>query len=168
MKNIVLIGFMGVGKGTVARALYRHANLITIDTDDLIESMEKRKIKEIFEAEGEAYFRNLEQALAQWLSRSVTNCVISTGGGFFKVKNLKEIGTIVLLDSPFEAIYARILAHPQAKRKLAKRPLFRSTEKAQALYDERRPQYLEVADLVVDVTNKGEEEIVKEIVSKLS
>ncbi len=168
MKNIVLIGFMGVGKGTVARALYRHANLITLDTDDLIESMENRKVKEIFEKEGEGYFRHLEQQLAEWLSKNVTDCVISTGGGFFKVKGLKEIGTVILLDSPFDALYARILAHPQAKKKLAKRPLFRSIDKAKALYEERRPQYLEVADLIIDVTDKGEEEVVEEILSKLS
>ena len=43
--NIILIGFMGVGKGTVARALVKKSNMFSIDTDDLIESMENRKIK---------------------------------------------------------------------------------------------------------------------------
>ena len=45
--NIILIGFMGVGKGTVARALVKKSNMFAIDTDDLIESMENRKIKKI-------------------------------------------------------------------------------------------------------------------------
>ena len=59
--NIILIGFMGVGKGTVARALVKKSNMFAIDTDDLIESMENRRIKKIFEGEGEPYFRALEK-----------------------------------------------------------------------------------------------------------
>ncbi|MGZ5208062.1 MAG: shikimate kinase, partial [Sulfuricurvum sp.] len=61
MKNIVLIGFMGVGKGSVARAMVKRSRLVAIDTDDIIESMENRAIKEIFASEGEAYFRSLER-----------------------------------------------------------------------------------------------------------
>ena len=43
--NIILIGFMGVGKGTVARALVKKSDMFAIDTDDLIESMETEKSK---------------------------------------------------------------------------------------------------------------------------
>ncbi len=46
--NIILIGFMGVGKGTVARALVKSSDYFAIDTDDLIESMDNRKVKKIF------------------------------------------------------------------------------------------------------------------------
>ncbi len=47
--NIILIGFMGVGKGTVARAMVKESSMYAIDnTDDLIESMENRAIKKIF------------------------------------------------------------------------------------------------------------------------
>lgn len=59
--NIILIGFMGVGKGTIARALVKESSMFAIDTDDLIESMENRKIKKIFASDGEPYFRNLEK-----------------------------------------------------------------------------------------------------------
>ena len=38
MKNIVLIGFMGVGKGSVARAMMQHSKMMVLDTDDIIES----------------------------------------------------------------------------------------------------------------------------------
>ena len=41
--NIILIGFMGVGKGTIARALIKESSMFAIDTDDLIESMENTK-----------------------------------------------------------------------------------------------------------------------------
>ena len=59
MKNIVLIGFMGVGKGSVAREIVKQSDLIALDTDDIIESMENRRIKKIFAEEGEEYFREL-------------------------------------------------------------------------------------------------------------
>ena len=108
MKNVILIGFMGVGKGSVAREVVKHSEYMAIDTDDLIESMENRKIKDIFANDGEAYFRRLEKDVSVWLQSSVKNTLISTGGGFYKVKNLKKIGTVVLLDSPFDEIIKRI------------------------------------------------------------
>ena len=133
--NIILIGFMGVGKGSVAREVIRDSKYMTIDTDDLIESMENKKIKTIFAEKGEAYFRNLEKKVAQWLELSVQNTLISTGGGFYKQINLKKIGIIVLLDSPFDAIIKRIKEHPNAVKKLKKRPLLADLKKAKELYD---------------------------------
>jgi len=55
-KNIVLIGFMGVGKGSIARELIKMSEYIAIDTDDLIESMENLTIQKIFSQNGEEYF----------------------------------------------------------------------------------------------------------------
>ena len=165
--NIVLIGFMGVGKGSVAREVTQHSTYMTIDTDDLIESMENRKIKKIFEQEGEAYFRKLEKDVASWLERSVQNTLISTGGGFYKQKNLKKIGIIVLLDSPFDAIIKRIKEHPNAVKKLKKRPLLLDLKKAKELYELRRPEYLKLADIVVDVTDKSAPMCAKELLKKV-
>ena len=153
--NIILIGFMGVGKGSVAREVVKHSKYMAIDTDDIIESMENRKIKKIFEVEGESYFRELEKDVSQWLQKSVQNTLISTGGGFYKVKNIKKIGTIVLLDSPFDAIIKRIKSHPNAANKLKKRPLLNDLKEAKKLYDLRRPEYLALADLVIDVNKKS-------------
>jgi len=167
MKNIILIGFMGVGKGSVAREVIKHSEYIAIDTDDIIESMENKKIKQIFEDDGEVYFRKLEKDVSLWLERSVKDTLISTGGGFYKVKNLKKIGTIVLLDSPFDAIIKRIKAHPNAEKKLKKRPLLSDLKKAKELYKQRRPEYLALADVVVDVTDKSALECTKEILKKV-
>ena len=157
---------MGVGKGSVAREMVKQTNLIALDTDDIIESMENRSIKKIFATEGEKYFRELEADVAKWLEKSVKDTLISTGGGFFKVKNLKKIGTVVLLDSSFEKIYERIVTHPNAQSKLKKRPLFQDIEKAKELYEQRLPQYKALADITVDVTDKSVDKIVKEIIKK--
>jgi len=167
VKNIILIGFMGVGKGTVAREVVKYSDYIALDTDDVIESMTNKKIRDIFESEGEAYFRRLEKNIAQWLENSVKDTLISTGGGFYKVENLKKIGIVVLLDSPFNEIIKRIKSHPNAQKKLQKRPLLQDIKKAKALYKERRKQYLEVADIVLDVTNKDAQTCAKELLKKV-
>ena len=167
MRNVILIGFMGVGKGSVAREVIKHSEYMAMDTDDLIESMENRKIKEIFADDGEAYFRRLEKDVSLWLQSSVKNTLISTGGGFYKVKNLKKIGTVVLLDSPFDEIIKRIKKHPNAARKLKKRPLLSDLKKAKELYNQRRPEYLELADVVIDVTKKSAQDCSKELLKKV-
>ncbi|MCK9372861.1 MAG: shikimate kinase [Sulfuricurvum sp.] len=167
MKNIVLIGFMGVGKGSIAREVVKKSSFVALDTDDIIESMENRKIKTIFAEEGEKYFRSLERKVARWLKKNVEGTLISTGGGFYKVPNIKKIGTVVLLHAPFETIYNRILEHPEADKKLAKRPLFQDIEKARALYEERLPLYLKAADIVIDVRDKNVPKIANEILKKV-
>ena len=165
--NIILIGFMGVGKGTVARALVKKSNMFAIDTDDLIESMENRKIKKIFEDEGEPYFRNLEKKTALWLEKNVSNTIISTGGGFYKQENLNKIGKVVYLKSSFQGILDRINEAPNAQNKLKKRPLLQNIEEAIKLYDSRVKEYEKVAKIVVDVEKKDIKDIIKEILGKI-
>ena len=167
MKNVILIGFMGVGKGSIAREVAKNSSYMTIDTDDIIESMENTKIKNIFEEEGEEYFRALEKKVALWLEKSVKNTLISTGGGFYKQKNIKKIATIVFLDSPFDEIIKRIKQHPNAVKKLKKRPLLKDLNKAKELYDLRRPEYLKLSDIVIDVTKKSAFDCSKELLKKV-
>ena len=234
--NIILIGFMGVGKGTVARAMVKEVEMVglkshfredgkeeagmvginshfqmdgkeevcgngtlvpyknkagtevpvpnegnkeagmvginshfqyVIDTDDLIESMENRAIKKIFAVEGEAYFRNLEKKTALWLESSVDNTIISTGGGFYRQENLKNIGTVIYLKSSFDGILKRIKKAPNAKNKLKKRPLLQNKKEAMKLYDTRVKEYERVADIIVDVENRDLKLIVKEILGQI-
>jgi shikimate kinase len=158
---------MGVGKGSIAREIIKQSEYVALDTDDIIESMENRTVKEIFEQEGEDYFRALEKKVSQWLDKSVRNTLISTGGGFYKQKNLKDIGVVVFLNSPFEKILQRINEHPNAEKKLKKRPLLSDLQRAQKLYDDRLPEYLKVADVIIDVADKSAQESAKEILKKV-
>lgn len=168
MKNIVLIGFMGVGKGTLARALAKDLKMMAVDSDDLIESLENRSVKKIFKKRGEDYFRDKEREVANWLAKSVDNTILSTGGGFpLFVENIKEIGTVVLLHSSFDGIYKRIINSPNAKAKLKKRPLFNTYKDAEALYKKRLETYGKKADIIIDVENKTTSEIIKNLKSKL-
>ncbi|MCK9453968.1 MAG: shikimate kinase [Sulfurimonas sp.] len=158
---------MGVGKGSVAREVVKISNYISVDTDDLIESMENRTVKKIFEQSGEEYFRKLEKKVSVWLENSVNNTLISTGGGFYKQENLKEIGIVVFLNSPFDKILKRIKTHPNASKKLKKRPLLNDLSRAKELYNERLPEYMAVADITIDVTNKSALECAKELLKKV-
>lgn len=142
---------MGVGKGTTARAFAKKYNVYNIDTDDLIESKENKEVKKIFAKKGEAYFRAQEQATADWIELSVDGTFISCGGGFYKVNNLKKLGTVVLLDASFEWIHNRLKTAKNSESKLAKRPLFAKEKEAKKLYVEREKAYKKLADVVVDV-----------------
>ena len=153
--NIVLIGFMGVGKGTIARTLYKETGLFPLDSDDLIESAYNLKIKEIFAKHGEDEFRKIEKKLAKFIKKNVSSAIISTGGGFYKVPNLKKLGTIIYLKSDFEGIISRIKNSPNAEKKLAKRPLLKDLKEAKKLFEKREDEYEKIADLIVDVSGKS-------------
>lgn len=163
--NIVLIGFMGVGKGTVARALAAQSGMFALDCDDMIESYANKKIGQIFKEQGEQSFRKMEESLAKFLEKSVRCAVISTGGGFYAVKNLNKIGTVVYLKSSFEGIINRLKNSENAEKKFAKRPLLADLQKAAALHAQRDGAYEKKADIVIDVENKSVKKIVKEICS---
>lgn len=163
MNNIVLIGFMGVGKGTVARELAPLLGMFAIDCDDMIESYANKKIAQIFKDEGEEKFREIEKNLAKFLEKNVKNALISTGGGFYKVANLEKIGKVIYLQSSFEAIISRIKSSPNADKKLAKRPLLSDLDRAKALHSEREKIYEKKAEIIINVENKTPKQIAKEI-----
>lgn len=157
---------MGVGKGTTARAFTKKYGTYIIDTDDLIESKENKEVKKIFEKKGEAYFRAQEQVTADWIEKCVTGTMISCGGGFYKVNNLKKLGTVVLLDASFEWIHNRLKTAKNAKSKLAKRPLFSKVKEAKKLYEEREKAYKKVADVIIDVEKLSLDEQLQLIAKK--
>lgn len=157
--NIILIGFMGVGKGTMARAFSKKYGIYNIDTDDLIESKENKKVKKIFAKKGEAYFRQLEQDTANWIETSVQGTCISCGGGFYKVDNLKALGTVVLLDASFEWIHNRLKTADNSESKLAKRPLFTQEKEARRIYKTRKKAYTSMADIIIDLETMSEDEV---------
>ena len=109
--NIVLIGFMGAGKSTVASGLNRLYGMQIVEMDECIAKREGKSIPEIFETNGEEYFRNLETELLIELQKQ-TNLVISCGGGVpMRERNVAEMrknGKVVLLTASPEVILERV------------------------------------------------------------
>jgi len=167
-KNIVLIGFMGVGKGRTARGLAEATGMFAVDCDDLIESFANMKVKKIFAEFSESHFRELESQVAVWLEKRVRGTIISTGGGFIGVPNIRKIGTIVYLHSDFDKTIAAIYAHPNVKKKIKKRPLLKDLDAAKALFEKRLPMYRDIADIEIDVSGKSIEEVVLKICKKIN
>jgi len=81
VNKIVLIGYMGVGKTSVAKELGKITNLEVVDLDDLIEQKENKTIEELFRTKGELYFRKLEHQILAALLVNEKSFILSTGGG---------------------------------------------------------------------------------------
>jgi shikimate kinase len=79
-RSIVLIGFMGAGKSTVARILANALGWKLIDVDETIEQHCGMPVPQIFSDHGEEHFRNIEELALQNAVR-LTDCVIAAGGG---------------------------------------------------------------------------------------
>ena len=166
-KNIILIGFMGVGKGTIARALVKQSDYFAVDTDDLIESLENKRIKKIFEDNGESYFRGLEMKCANWCENNLKGTIISTGGGFYKQPNINKIGKVVYLQSSFNEIIKRLKNAPNSKAKFKKRPLLKDLKEAKELYNQRVKEYEKVADIIINVGHGNATKSAKDILRSL-
>jgi len=166
-KNIILIGFMGVGKGTIAREMVAQSDYFAIDTDDIIESLENTKIKKIFAKLGEPYFRDLEKKCALWCEKNIQGTIISTGGGFYRQENIHKIGTVVYLKASFESIIQRLKNAPNSKSKFKKRPLLQDLEEAKKIYNQRVKEYEDVADIVIDVDDFDEQKAVQNILKAI-
>lgn len=163
MKNIILIGFMGCGKSSVGIKLSYRLRRPMIDTDKLIEKDEGRTISEIFETDGEDYFRNLETECIKRLTGTVNNHIISVGGGLpIREENhalLKKLGTVVYLRAKVETIYERV-KHDTT------RPLLQGDspqQKIRTLMEKRAPIYEKAADVIIDVDGKDFDAIMDEI-----
>lgn len=164
-RNIVLVGYMGTGKSTIAESIRRKTKMQIIDMDQEIVKREKRTIAEMFEAEGEEYFRNLETNLLKELQNR-DNLIVSCGGGIVlreeNIIEMKKVGTVVLLTVSPETIYRRV-------KNSKKRPLLNgkmTLEYIKEMMDSRKEQYEKAADLIVTGNGKTVKMISEEIIKK--
>jgi len=148
-QNILLIGFSGVGKSKTSRVLAKKLDTYYLDTDDLIETYEDRKIKDIFEINGEDYFRKLEEDVSIHIRQNITNTVIACGGGlpiFFK--DIQALGIVIYLKASFDEI---VKAIPQSE--LDKRVIYKDMTKAKEIFLYRSEIYKQNADYVIQASS---------------
>ncbi len=163
----MIIGFMGSGKTTVARALALRLGHPFVDLDELILENLGRRPAEIIEQNGENEFRTIEtQTLQEVLNRDAA-LVLALGGGAWTIaenrKWIAEHGAFsVWLNVPFELCWRRIEQEGKS------RPLAPSREAAEKLYFKRQPVY-ELAEARIDIAElDSAEEIALRIISQYS
>ncbi|GJQ14516.1 hypothetical protein GpartN1_g6307.t1 [Galdieria partita] len=108
---IYLVGMMGSGKSTIGQSLATKLSYSFLDTDQVIEQVEQRKITEIFEQDGEEKFRDMESSVLHRIQPCL-GCVVSTGGGIvLRSSNWTVLrsGIVVFLDVSVSTIMKRLL-----------------------------------------------------------
>lgn len=162
--NIIIIGFMGVGKSVVGELLSKKLNMNFIDMDYEIEKRQGMTISEIFNSKGQEYFRKLENELLDELSKK-DNYIISTGGGIVtreeNCKILRKQKVVVFLDANVKTIIRNV------SNEIEKRPLLKGSSDLEGqimnLLNERYEHYKECSNINIDVNNKNIDEVVSQI-----
>jgi shikimate kinase len=150
---LVLVGPMATGKTAVGRTLAARRGVPFVDTDRRI--IERHgPIPGIFAAQGEAGFRRLEAAVVSEVLEAGGDAVVALGGGA-----VLDAGT---RDTDLATVLPRIL--PDTGRPmLANNPADRWVE----LYEQRRPLYHEVADLVIDTRGRSVRTVLEQVLRRL-
>jgi len=145
---VYLVGMPGSGKSTVGPELAARLGVPYVELDAEIERDAGRTVREIFEGDGEARFRELEAAaLSEAAERDPS--VVSCGGGVVLEPanriTLRATGDVVFLSVPLEVLRERV-------RPATDRPLIRAEGDLERLFREREPLYREFAAHVVDAS----------------
>jgi shikimate kinase len=172
-KCIVLMGYMGSGKSSVARFLANKTEINHLDLDDFIEKREQLTIPEIFKTKGEIYFRKTESECLKELLESKNDTIISLGGGtpcygdnLDFIKNTSKVVSFYLSAS-IESLTERLFKEKN------NRPLISHFDTLEALNDFvrkhlfERNYYYNQANYLIKTDGKSVEEIAEEINCKL-
>ncbi len=172
MKKIILLGYMGCGKSTIAEKLSGLLHLPFVDLDKSIEAKSEMSINQIFETFGEVYFRKLEHDVFVELLATSKNQIIGLGGGTPCYANnhelLKGEGiTSIYLKASVETLFNR-LSHNKSKRPIVANKSEAELQEfiAKHLFD--RSYYYNQAEYKVAVDGKSIDETVADIMSVLA
>ena len=164
--NVVLLGFMGTGKSTVAKRLATETDYKFIDLDKEIVKLAGKSIPEIFAEAGKKHFRDLESEVVKKISQE-DGLVISTGGGVVlrekNINNLKKNGILILLTATPEEILARTKDSNDRPLLEVESPL----EKIKTMLEQRADNYnctehqIDTTELSIDEVVSKVEEIIK-------
>lgn len=169
MAKVFLIGYMGCGKSSLGRKLAKMTGMRFVDMDGEIEQREGASVSDIFQYEGEEYFRRTERALIEEIAQSEESLVVSTGGGVptwkDNMERMNEVGQTVYLCRTAKQIASRLSPHGRQKR-----PKLRGLNDEELVafmttnMAEREPYYAK-ARHIVDCAEMSDVELI-ELISK--
>lgn len=168
--SLVLIGYRGTGKTTVARELARRLGWEAVDADVELERRASKSIAVIFAEQGEPAFRDLESQVIADLSQRECIVLAAGGGAVLRPENraaLRRAGTVVWLTANLDTILARIEADAATAARRPNLTAFGGRSEVVALLAQRTPWYQSCADFEVDTVGKTPAEIADEIVARL-
>ena len=158
MKKIVLIGFAACYKSTVGKLLADRLNFAFVDTDEEIARIENMSIRQIFETQGESYFRQRETDVL--CAIQTYNTVVACGGGSVLSSTFSEFirdSIVICLTATAETVLARLGE--------VERPLFDglTVEQLRGIICERAPLYNKYADAVFNTDGKTSQQVFEQI-----
>lgn len=169
-RHVYLTGYRGSGKSSVGRLLAKRTGRPWIDLDDEIERESGREIRDIFAKEGEAGFREIEQAVLERVAGMPAQIVSLGGGAVLREANRKRIRDTGI------CIWLRIDA-PTALRRLgrdrstpSRRPALTSLplrSEIETLLAQREPLYREVADHEIETRGQRVTTIVQRVLEAI-
>jgi shikimate kinase len=167
---ILLIGYRGTGKSTVARELAARRGFAWVDADHVIEQQAGKSIAEIFADEGESGFREREMRVVAELSRQRRTVVALGGGAVLREENRRAItsaGPVVWLTASVDTILIRVSADSSTANRRPNLTTSGGRAEIESLLAVRTPLYRECATLVVDTENKTAAQVADEIAAGL-
>ena len=170
--SIFLIGYRGSGKTTIGRKLADRLWQTFVDTDELIVRKAGKSIREIFEQQGEAAFRDLETQVIREAALLNDHVIALGGGAVLREENRQEIKRdphkIIYLKCDPEELHQRIAADPStASMRPSLTNLGGGMDEIREVLSEREPVYREVMTAELDVTHLSPEDAVVYIVRLL-
>ncbi len=166
MSNVYLVGMMGSGKSVTAKKLAALLGCGFVDLDQWIEERHHRSINEIFEKEGEAFFRGEESEILKEVCGAGPR-VVATGGGTVlrpeNVERMRATGKIIFLAATLEVLWERVKAKKD-------RPLLKGQDPKASLagiFQVRRPVYEKVCDFSVNTDGQTAEAVARKIMEAL-
>lgn len=150
--KIFLVGMPGCGKSSLGQKLSRKIEVPFFDMDDVLEEKAGKKITEIFNIDGEDFFRKLEQeVLAEYCSSADDTFIVATGGGtpcfYDNMESMNLAGVTIYLKVPINTITERLESQKSV------RPLLQGIENLEVHLEnllEKRSQWYEQSKLILD------------------
>lgn len=167
MRKIILLGYMGCGKSTIAKRLSNSTGITVVDLDNSIEERTQLTVKEIFEKKGEIYFRKLERDILIELLKAPETLIIALGGGAPCYSNNHELlvgenNISIYLKGSVDTLMNRLLAN-RSKRPIVADKTENELKEFIAKHLFERSFYYNQAKYIVSIDNRTKDETAAEI-----